>query len=142
MNMQSLAQQDLILSELRHLRNHAGGTQPRDISATNSMFVPGSLFISTLSRYLGGPKHENEQQLSLLRVAIHANITAPSNGNKKSPVYLNLPDDVRFELQQKFILMFYYEEREHRKSNIKSLYDKTFKWIFHDGPLRIKTTFT
>lgn len=135
--MQSLVQQDAILSELMHLRNHVGGTQP-----WNSMSAPGSLFTLTLSGYLRGPKDDNEQQLSLLRAAMHANITALSKGNKKTLVNLSLSDDVRSELQQVFISRFHYKEREHRKSNIKSPYKETFKWIFRKGRLQMKTTFS
>ncbi|KAK0622547.1 hypothetical protein B0T14DRAFT_451650 [Immersiella caudata] len=139
---QSLAQQDVILSELRRLGNHLGNTQPRNGSGRESMSAPGSFFIRTLSVYLSGPGENNEQQLHLLRSAMYANITAPRDDDKKIRADFKLPDDVRHGLQREFISKFHYEEREHRKFNIRSPHNETFKWIFPNGSLHKKTTFS
>ncbi|KAK4447134.1 hypothetical protein QBC34DRAFT_496466 [Podospora aff. communis PSN243] len=138
LSTQSLARQDVILAELRLIRGRIGDAQPSGSPLGGTVPVPGSLFIHTLSRYLGGSEHHDEEQLSLLRAAMHANIPASSKGEKKL-IHLTLTDDVRSRLQKELISSFHYEEREHRESNIKSPYDETFKWIFPQAPLYRQT---
>ena len=103
--------------------------------------APGEVVMESLSEYLPEDKGEEQSQIDLLMAVMHKRlVTFHSGGGTGTPhgiqPQLQIPAERKIELQKAFILSLHYREREYRESAITSPYDKTFQWIFGDGPKR------
>ena len=142
--MQSLAEQKLILTEIKALREGGGNPNgPANRKATSPSDAPGNVMIHSLSGYLS--EKEEERQLYLLREAMDmklASLHSPAGEHTlHSALDFQVPGARKSTLQTDFVLSLHYREREYRESAISSPYDKTFKWMFSSDTARKNADF-
>ena len=142
--MQSLAEQKLILSEIKALREGGGNPNgPANRKETSASDAPGNVMIHSLSGYLS--EKEEERQLYLLREAMDmklASLHSAANENAvHSALNFQVPGARKSALQTDFVLSLHYREREYRESSISSPYDKTFQWMFSSDTARKNADF-
>jgi hypothetical protein len=142
--LQSLAEQKLILSEIKALRKGGGNPNgPANRKATSASDAPGNVMIHSLSGYLS--EKEEERQLYLLREAMDVKLaslhSAAGENTVRSALDFQVPGARKSTLQTDFVLSLHYREREYRESAISSPNYKTFKCMFSSDTARKNADF-
>jgi hypothetical protein len=142
--VQSLAQQDMILSEIRALRSpETSGAAAGHTDALGEEMMKS--LATTISLKHNGD--DDEHQIHLLRQQIHARLVELHNPAAQGtiiqdhkPQAAQLPEARRLHLERDFILSFHFREREYRESAISSPYDSTFAWMLDAEDAARKST--